>query len=294
MSYPVRPVVKPSGLAGFSNGKLPESALVNVPMPQTSRAFLYTLAARAWTAMAAAALNATGVVLTCTSWVDTYREYRQQLSTFYRRFERVGWAVYAVTPRSKRRTFDDGGGSRYWRLKPGNAPSATPGTSNHGWGLAIDMGIYAPGQPIRNVGTDATLWRWLLANAGNYGFSWESQVENWHVRYVAGDAVPQVVLDYERGLAGGAPPFDPSAGQFGLWPLNPAKRTLVQGCEGDDVRYLQGVLGGLTVDGDFGPKTGASVVAFRQFLGDPAAEPVVGPTQWHVIDLTAARRSALV
>ena len=66
------------------------------------------------------------------------------------------------------------------------APMATPATSNHGWGLAVDVWS-ANGKRLD----------WMLQNCDKYGFSWEVQSEPWHIRYVCGDILPQAVLDYE-------------------------------------------------------------------------------------------------
>jgi LAS superfamily LD-carboxypeptidase LdcB len=63
---------------------------------------------------------------------------------------------------------------------------ATPATSNHGWGLAVDV-----------WGANNGRLDWMLQNCDKYGFSWEIQSEPWHIRYVCGDKLPQAVLDYE-------------------------------------------------------------------------------------------------
>jgi LAS superfamily LD-carboxypeptidase LdcB len=39
---------------------------------------------------------------------------------------------------------------------------------------------------------------WLLKNAHLYGFSWEVQSEPWHLRYVAGDDVPEAVTKWKK------------------------------------------------------------------------------------------------
>ena len=71
-------------------------------------------------------------------------------------------------------------------IKPGLA--ATPGTSEHGWGLAVDLcdGV--------ETGTGAR-YQWLRANAGAYGWAnpaWalpggDGPQEAWHWEYVAGE-----------------------------------------------------------------------------------------------------------
>ena len=55
-------------------------------------------------------------------------------------------------------------------------------------------------------------------------------------------------------------------------------KTLKKGCKGDEVKTLQTLLG-VAVDGDFGPKTEAAVIAFQKAhakeCGD--ADGIVGP-----------------
>ncbi len=73
-------------------------------------------------------------------------------------------------------------------IKPGLA--AVPGTSNHGWGLAIDMcgGAESYG---------STKYRWMRANAGAYGWAnpaWalpggSGPFEPWHWEYEPGEQV---------------------------------------------------------------------------------------------------------
>jgi LAS superfamily LD-carboxypeptidase LdcB len=72
-----------------------------------------------------------------------------------------------------------------WYLKKGMAPMAVPGTSNHNWGIAIDI-ANASGKRLD----------WLLANAHRFGFSWELQSEPWHLRMVCGDNVPEAVKEW--------------------------------------------------------------------------------------------------
>lgn len=66
--------------------------------------------------------------------------------------------------------------------KPGLA--ARPGTSNHGWGLALDLG----GGTSSGTGQQ---YNWLVANAGEYGWEnpdWAKRnaFELWHWEYVPG------------------------------------------------------------------------------------------------------------
>ena len=49
--------------------------------------------------------------------------------------------------------------------------AATPGTSDHGWGLAADLRL------------DASAQAWMRANAGRYGFAEDTPREPWHWAY---------------------------------------------------------------------------------------------------------------
>jgi LAS superfamily LD-carboxypeptidase LdcB len=103
-------------------------------------------AAASYAAMSDAFRAAFGVPLCIT---DSYRSYSSQVSAFVR--------------------------------KP--ALAAVPGTSNHGWGLAVDLcgGINVAGSPQ---------WTWMQAHAGPFGFvnpPWArpgaEKPEPWHWEY---------------------------------------------------------------------------------------------------------------
>ena len=71
-----------------------------------------------------------------------------------------------------------------FRRKPDLA--AVPGTSNHGWGVAVDFGCGADS-------FDSPAYAWLKSNAGRFGFAhplWAepggSRPEPWHWEYVGG------------------------------------------------------------------------------------------------------------
>jgi nucleoid-associated protein YgaU len=75
--------------------------------------------------------------------------------------------------------------------------AAVPGTSNHGLGLAADLALRNHAGQL--VGVTHFFTAWLIANAARFGYSAEVQSEPWHWRYVAGDKIPQAVLDFEQG-----------------------------------------------------------------------------------------------
>ncbi len=179
-----RPVVKitlPKDLEGVKPGELPENLL----RPIEGKGKLHHLAADAYEAMDEAA-NAEGIDLSPTSQADTYRSLAVQEYGFYQR--------YTDNPNKKQakekpKIYK----GKAWYLKsPKLAPMATPGTSNHNLGLAVDI-ANASGKRLE----------WLARHAPRFGWSWEftSGAEPWHIRYVAGDNVPDAVKEWKARKA---------------------------------------------------------------------------------------------
>src|SRR6185312_1861075 len=93
------------------------------------------------------AASKAGVTLTITSVADAYRVYAVQEAIFTDRY-RTTYTEYAPGKVDKR--YWNG---QYWFRRPGTAAAAIPGTSNHGWAIAID---------IANVGGfNSAFYRWL-------------------------------------------------------------------------------------------------------------------------------------
>jgi cell wall-associated NlpC family hydrolase len=131
---------------GYPNGLIPPGALC--PLPAAGHS-LRCDAAAAWRAMSVAYQSVFGTPMCLT---DSYRGYASQV--------------------------------RLYGQKP--ALAAVPGTSNHGWGLAVDLcgGIDSYG---------SEQYRWMTANAGRFGFvhpTWadpgNGREEPWHWEYAAG------------------------------------------------------------------------------------------------------------
>jgi cell wall-associated NlpC family hydrolase len=136
----------PRQWGGYPNGLIPPSALCEIGVGGHR---LRCDAAAAWKAMSAAYAADTGSPICIT---DSYRTYAGQV--------------------------------RLYGEKP--ALAAVPGTSNHGWGLAVDL---CGG--IDRFGTAA--YQWMAANAGRFGWlhpSWadpgNGREEPWHWEYAAG------------------------------------------------------------------------------------------------------------
>jgi hypothetical protein len=128
---------------GFSNGRIPAEALCRLGV---HRHALRCDAAASYGQLSTAFQAAFGTPLCIT---DSYRSLASQVSAFTR--------------------------------KPGLA--AVPGTSNHGWALAVDLcgGIHNAGSPQ---------WTWMTANAARFGFvqpDWAApggqKPEAWHWEY---------------------------------------------------------------------------------------------------------------
>jgi hypothetical protein len=169
---PVTKVTAPAVLTGKSNGELPKNVLVSTPgLAGGPTVRLVDPAARSWRAMTAAALAA-GITLKATSSADSYRTLDQQTTTFKSRYTRHFLAG---------RPFRRWQGHKWYQL-PDTAVAAVPGTSNHGLGLAVDV-----------AGADGARLDWLLAHAADFGWSWETQSEAWHIRYCSGDTIPAAV-----------------------------------------------------------------------------------------------------
>ena len=129
--YGAMPV--PAELAVYGNGHVPPDALELIGQGGHR---LWGPAAESYKALVAAAHDQ-GIDLTVT---DSYRTYDQQVQLAAEK------GIYA-----------DGG----W--------AAVPGTSNHGWGLAVDF----------NVNSPAAL-DWLRANGHSFGFVEATRREAWH------------------------------------------------------------------------------------------------------------------
>jgi hypothetical protein len=126
----------PVELRAHGNGRIPASALSAVGGVDGHR--LWAPAARSLEALRAAAAR-DGVTIGVT---DSYRPYDVQVDLVRRK------GLYS-----------EGG------------LAAVPGTSDHGWGIAVDLDL------------DSRAQAWMRANAGRYGFVEDVPREPWHWAY---------------------------------------------------------------------------------------------------------------
>lgn len=172
----------------------------------------------------------------------------------------------AIWESSMRRTYREYAAQlmarNYWCSRGNCGNAAVPGTSNHGWGLAVDL-------------MSMTQRNWVDRHGSFYGWAkkWSDAAwEWWHLKYRAGVYNP--------------PP--------------PGPRTLYRGCRpGNDVKYLMWMLQVIPLRHPtkrkkryfkrswkrhrvYGPRVAASV---RQFQRDHGlkADGVCGPVTWKKI-----------
>ena len=122
----------PPEMVAYGNGRLPRELLTPIGIGQHR---LWAPAAQQFTAMRTAAAQQ-GVSISVT---DSYRSYDSQVEL------------------AARKGLSQNGGL-----------AAVPGTSEHGWGLAVDMDVNGAGM------------NWLKANGATYGWVQPSTREPWH------------------------------------------------------------------------------------------------------------------
>lgn len=246
VEVPVLPKWVPSWVMTYGNGNIPLSkmTLVDAALQASGAGYLVPEVASRWTALQAAAKSA-GYALTMTG---AYRTLAQQQQLFAER--------YTTQDTGKEpRTYQ---GKTYW-LKPGNAMVASPGTSNHGWGCAIDMALTVNGGM---VAVTAPFVTWVATVAVGLGFSWEDS-EPWHIHAIA-----------SGGSSGGGTPSPPPSGGGAVTAV--PQPSLELGSSGAQVALLQqtctahgwGDPG--NADGKFGSRTKAAVQALQTAVGVPA------------------------
>ncbi len=125
----------PTELAAYGNGKIPSNALEKVG---TTGHKLWAPAAESLTRMLADAKK-DGVKIGIT---DSYRSYAEQVDV------------------ARRKGLYSQGGL-----------AAKPGTSDHGWGMAVDLDLNNKAQA------------WMRANGEKYGFEEDTPREPWHWGY---------------------------------------------------------------------------------------------------------------
>jgi len=109
----------------YTNGNVPKALLAPLDGENYGNAVLRRDAAESWNRARAEVKAKTGIVLTVRGW---NRSLAEQVTFYLQRHERAGKGDRVCC---------------YWNGVPyrftGTAHAAPPGTSNHGWGLAVDV-----------------------------------------------------------------------------------------------------------------------------------------------------------
>ena len=162
-NLPIHPVTLPPGLANSTrNGRLPNSDLADIEGGR-----LHRLAAASWRLMHTHASRDGLRLVPVNGSANSYRTYFQQVLIFQKRF-----TTDTVEGAPSHRWNEQD-----WYLIPGLKPAAVPGTSTHGWGIAVDVFGLRHGTKVMH---------WLLEHAHRYGWGWELESEPWHIVYYRG------------------------------------------------------------------------------------------------------------
>jgi hypothetical protein len=152
------------------NGSLSISDLQRIHHPQGIPVYLRKDAAAAWEAMRRASLTERGVDVYPLGGASAYRTFAQQVQM-----------------------------KGLWTARGQPQKAAVPGTSNHGLGLAVDVGD-------GNNAVSERMWASMRATGPRFGWSHDEGArvgEDWHFRYVGGFKPPdplQYLTDRERRL----------------------------------------------------------------------------------------------
>jgi len=262
--YPFIKLVVPTALKAYKNGQLPANLLAKVK----TGGQMYAPVAAHFNNLYDAALAA-GFKL---KNVGDYRSFEGQLNMFMDRY------VTTDTGTGVTRQYE----GKTWYLKKGKAPSAAPDPtglkgSNHGWGLAIDLGYDVNGK-LTSMG--GACGDWMCANAPKYGFYLQGdnpaskEFELWHWQYALGDASPDGSATATPAPAAAAAAPAGGGGMRFDYPGTPVK----QGSKGPSAALVQAIIGA-KADGDFGPKSVAALKAWQTANG-LTADGSVGPVTW--------------
>jgi len=195
-------VVRPSTSKAYENGKLPLSVLAQVRNVKT-KCLMDLTAARAFEACFDLGIKMLGITV---KDVGDFRTFQEQINLFVDRYIPVSRPVYDATSSAHRKVWpaalEYGYTSIYWiknypKFGYWPATAASPGTSNHGYGLALDVAQEYDSDTAPDGITEAFV-SWLCIFGPRFGIYASLASEVWHWQYIRGDDIPQAVLDYER------------------------------------------------------------------------------------------------
>lgn len=199
VTMPSRKMRYPASYNPAHNGMIHLLTWVSCFLPGWGLGQMHPNASRSWRCMQFVLWGQTGGYsggrsLTATSPADCFRPLDMQISAWNQRMTRPYNPVTCTTTKKLWK------GVWYW-LRRGYAGISTPGNSNHGNLLAIDVGIWTEVKPgvfkVVALQNDPVAFNWMRENAPKYGWFWNVASEKWHIEFCLGDEVPQAVLDAE-------------------------------------------------------------------------------------------------
>lgn len=267
------------------NGKLDASWLRCPDGRGTSLTWrLFTPVSYAMTALQLEALR-DGVAIPAgnSNAIDTtgrYRTYERQVALFYERYTLD--VSKAKTPYVTR--FYEG---KTWYLKKGMAMAATPGTSNHGFGLADDIAEDPDSDdstPVVSIDNATLLW--MRDNAPKHGFGLDTRSEPWHWHWFM-PTNPNTLTQRTVDVLAGAGVTIPSLAAFGFTvpdpttvpPPTPPSSSTYTVVAGDSWWKIAQTLG-VPMDALIAanpPATSSTVIHPGQVLNVPGAAPAPPP-----------------
>lgn len=170
---PIHPMSVPNNVLPEMNGNMPDDLLAQVDDIQ-----LHIYAAPSWVEFQQYILNTFNWNLGAT---EGYRDYAKQRLLFLSRYT-TSRAEAAVNYRGDPLEVRSYQGRTFY-LRPGQFSAAIPGTSNHGLGLAVDACELVLGRKLKLGEVQVEN---LVSGADRFGWGWEIQTEEWHLRYTVG------------------------------------------------------------------------------------------------------------
>ena len=217
-----------------ANGRIANKNLSALPKVFSNKRETEHLTTAAYASLVRMMLRATADTGSSFSIWDAYRSLTEQVSMLKRNYTRVS--------RGRRLSSDRSYGGSTWAKKSGRPLTASPGHSNHGHGVAIDI-------------HPAAIQTWMRKNAARFGWVNDVPSEPWHWSYLnpgqdryRSEGLPDVAAMQRRlGIEADGKP-------------GPGTATAVRAYQKQH---------GLTVDGIAGPATMAAILG----KDDPA--PVI-------------------
>lgn len=238
----------------FANGRVPTKNLAPLPLAFSNKREQEYLTTAAYASLVRMMLRAVAETGSYFSIWDAYRSLAEQVAMLKQNYTKVS--------RGRSKSSDRSYGGSTWALKAGRPLTASPGHSNHGNGLAVDI-------------HPAKIQTWMKANAARFGWVNDVPSEPWHWSYLnpgrdqyRSEGLPNVKGMQQRlGIEQDGKP-------------GPGFVTAVK-------EFQQA--NGLTVDGKAGPSTAKAILG----KGDAAPTVPATPAGGASVPAPAPERTAL-